>query len=377
MRGLADEADDSDVDLRAGSILALGLFGSDQYDIVPFLLDGLDDKRMPELVQAQIPIAVARLGDAARPLVAELLKLATARRTRNMVRQSCVVALGRLAAPEDAEVVDGLLDLAEKANDEPTRNFAFIALGEIGARAAADGRHEKLLREITRTTLTNLVRPKKRSNLPWAATACALVARALPADHELRETLTKRLFKTWEKTNNPDRRAALAIGLGLAGSVEHGDALLSELKRSGNRDENGVLAEALGLMRHEASRPVLKELLDGERDVDYRIQLATGLGLMGDVEVSRLLTDELADSKSLGDTAAIAKALGNVGDRSAILPLLKLAQTRDRPGLARGFACVALGLIGEKTPLPWNARVTTGSNYLAAFYAQSEIMDIL
>lgn len=377
IRELADEADDSDLDLRAGSILALGLFGQGQYDIVPFLLDGLKDKRLPELVQAQIPIAIARLGDAARPLVTELLKLAKGRKTRNMVRQSCVVALGRIAAPEDVEVVSALSDLAEKANDEPTRNFAFIALGEIGARAAADGRHEELVREITRTTLSNVVRPKKKSNLPWAATASALVARSLPEGHELRETIAERLYSAWTKTRNPDRRAALAIGLGLTEARTFGDPLLRELKSSKNREQNGNLAEALGLMRHEASRPVLKKHLQGERDTDYRVQLATGLGLMGDVEVSRMLADEMSDAKTLAATSSIAKALGNVGDRTAVLPLLKLAQDRSRPGLARGFACVAIGLIGEKTPLPWNTRVTAGSNYLAAFYTQSEIMGIL
>ena len=378
IRAQADRAPDSDLDLRAGSILALGLYSSDQYDIVAHLRAGLKDKRMPEVVQAQIPIAIARLGDASRPLVSELLKLAKARKTRNLVRQSCVVALGRLAAPEDLEVVEALLDIARTESDEPSRNFALIALGEIGARAAAaPNRNEELVGAITRVTLGDVVRPKKRSNLPWAATASALVARALPKDDAQRETIASRLFAAWKKTRNPDERAALAISLGLIESHAHGDLLLRELKGSKNRDQNGYLAEALGLMRFDDARPALKELLADENDVEYRVQLSTGLGLMGDVEVSRLLAEEMSEAKTLSDISAIAKAIGNVGDRTALSPLLKLAQDRRRPGLARGFACVAIGLVGEKTPLPWNTRVNVGANYLAAFYTQSEIMAIL
>jgi len=379
VRAMADKADDSDTDLKAGSLLALGLFESAQYDIVPFMLDGLDSRRMPELVQAQIPIALARLGDAARAVIPDLLKKATSRKTKNLVRQSCVIALGRLAAPEDVEIVEELIDIARTANDAASRNFAFIGLGEIGARAVAEGaeRHEELLGVISKATLRNVVRPKKKSNLPWAATACALLARGLPADDPLRKTIEDRLFSAWKKTNNPDMRAALTIGLGLIEATSRGDALFKEMKSSKNREQNGYLAEALGLMRHDAARDEMKALLEDEKDPDYRVQLATGLGLMGDVDVSRILVEEMSEAKTLWTTSAIAKALGNVGDRSAVLPLLKLAQSRKRPGLARGFACVAIGLIGEKTPLPWNTRVTVGSNYLAAFYTQSEIMGIL
>ena len=33
--------------------------------------------------------------------------------------------------------------------------------------------------------------------------------------------------------------------------------------------------------------------------------------------------------------------------------------------LSRAFAAVALGIVGDKEPLPWNAKVATGLNYRA------------
>jgi hypothetical protein len=38
---------------------------------------------------------------------------------------------------------------------------------------------------------------------------------------------------------------------------------------------------------------------------------------------------------------------------------------------------VTLGIIGEKTPLPWNACISENCNYLASTQALIEVLDIL
>jgi hypothetical protein len=43
----------------------------------------------------------------------------------------------------------------------------------------------------------------------------------------------------------------------------------------------------------------------------------------------------------------------------------------------RGFAAVGLGLLAEKTDLPWSSRFTIDSNYRAKTAALIEIFDIL
>lgn len=379
LRAIAARTPDAKIDLRAGSILGLGLFGTGAFEIVPFLSEQLDDARTSELVRAQIPVALGRLGEPARPLLPALLELTESRKTRDLLRQSCVVALGRLAAPEDAEVVETLFRLVARSSDEGTRHFAMIAIAEIGARAAAAGedRHSELLRRIDRQLLKTLTRPPRKSEIPWAALACALHGRGYPAGAEPRRIIEEKLFDAFREVNNPDHRAGLAIALGLIEASRCGDELLDEMLTTGDRSIQGSFAEALGLMRHEAAREPLKRLLADESDPEFRVKIATGLGLMGDPDVSELLAQELDGASTLWVTSAVAKALGNVGDRGAVPTLIELAENRRRPGLARAFAAVALGLIGEKTALPWNTRISAGANYMAAFYTQTEIMDIL
>ncbi|MFH0946651.1 MAG: HEAT repeat domain-containing protein, partial [Planctomycetota bacterium] len=375
---IVGETPDSSVELKAGAILALGLFQEGQFEIVPFLLELLADRRLSELMQAQIPVALSRMGDAARPVLPHLLKMAESRKTRNLVRESCIIALGKLAAPEDMEIVKALTRLAEKSNDEASSNFAFVALGEIGCRAALDmERHGEMLDGLTRFLLRSLTRPQRKSQTAWAATGCALLGRGYEPTSDARQLIISKLARTWQETRSPTEQGALTICLGLVEARAMGDELLEALKESGDRSQKGYLAESLGLMRHEAAAEELLDALRNDNDPIYRAQVATGLGLMGNLEVSGLLVKELSRARTLFDTSAVAKALGSVGDRTAIEPLLELVQARSRPGLARAFGAVALGLIGEKTPLPWNSRVSVGANYMAAFYTQTEIMDIL
>lgn len=378
LQKIIQKGDDADLDLKASAILALGLYRDSQFEIVRFLLDELGDRKASETIRAQVPIALARLGDAARPMLPELLKLVESKKTRNQVRQSCVLALGQIAAPEDQEALRTLRKLVQKTSDRSTRNFAFVALGQIGARAAAEGeRYGEMVNDLHRYLLRNLVRPKKNDQLPWIATACAILARTYPADSDARKEVADRLGRAWKQSKNPNERGALTICLGLVEARSMGDALLEELKDSGDRQQNGLTAEALGLMRHEKAADDLLKILENDNDARYRVQVATGLGLMGDLEVSELLVKEFRRSKTLWEVSAVAKALGNVGDRSAVAPLLEMVQKRHMPSLSRAFGAVALGLIGEKTPLPWNARVSVGANYIAAFYTQTQIMDIL
>ena len=378
LREIVERTPDSRLDFKAGAVLALGLFREGQVEVVPFLLEQLHDRRLSDLVKAQIPVALARLDEAARPVLPQLLKLVESQKTANLVRESCIVALGKLAAPEDLDVIKSLTRMAQRGTDQASVNFAFIALGEIGARAAADdGRHGEMRNDLTRFLLRNLTRPRKQSQLVWAATACALLGRSYAPESEERALIASKLAEAWKETRNPAQRGALAISLGLIEADFMGGELLEALKDSGDRDLNGYVAEALGLMRHEAAAHDLLSILKTDNDPQYRVRVATGLGLMGDLEVSGLLVTELTRARTLFSTSAVAKALGNVGDRTAIAPLLELVQTERRPGLARAFGAVALGLIGEKTPLPWNSRVSVGANYLAAFFMQSEIMDIL
>ncbi len=79
--------------------------------------------------------------------------------------------------------------------------------------------------------------------------------------------------------------------------------------------------------------------------------------------------------------AAIASALGLIGDRSTIDPLIDMLQDESLTAITRAFAAVALGGVADKELLPWNSKIGSNSNYRAAVETltnqSSGILDIL
>ena len=75
---------------------------------------------------------------------------------------------------------------------------------------------------------------------------------------------------------------------------------------------------------------------------------------MGDVDALPALIRYLESSETLAETASAAQAVGLVGDRSAVKPLLDILGNKSKQPLQRGFAEIALGILAEKSSLPWN-----------------------
>ena len=95
-------------------------------------------------------------------------------------------------------------------------------------------------------------------------------------------------------------------------------------------------------------------------------QSAMALGLLGDKDIGLQLAAMLKDARSLASQAAIATALGFIGDRRSIEPLLALLTDENVSERARAFAAVALGNVADKEMLPWNSKIGFGINYRAA-----------
>ena len=91
-----------------------------------------------------------------------------------------------------------------------------------------------------------------------------------------------------------------------------------------------------------------------------------GLALQGDKDSVPQLLDMLREAKGLGSQAALASALGLVGDARSLEPLVAMAGDPSLTQGARTFATVALGLVCDRELLPWNFSVSEGVNYVAA-----------
>lgn len=372
-----------EVDLRSSALLALGLFETDRQRIVRFLVEQLGNRRLDRTSRAQIPISLGRLGEEALPALPELLRAQRSRKSDIRLAESCTIALGQLASLDDAEVLDALYRTIEDGKQAQQRHFGFIALARIGARAAAAQRPDpsasgvQPLDRLSRFLLRQLVKPDRKTHLPWAALSLAILGRAVPQEDPFRVAVTEKIGESFEGSNNPSYKSAMAISLGLLQARSAGELLDRTLQRSNDPALKGYLALALGMMRRIESSGRMRELLLDGRDARMRIAVATGLGLMGDAEVADLLIEALGRSSSLTETASMAQALGLIGDRAALDRLFLMANDDKATESARGFACVAIGLISEKTDLPWNEVLSANTNYRTVLPSLYELVDIL
>ncbi|MBL9077817.1 MAG: hypothetical protein JNL08_09950 [Planctomycetes bacterium] len=336
-----------------------------------------------QLIQAHCPIAIARLlgrgasgGGAWRDRFAADLAATDkpARRSHDIAR-SCAIALGTLATADDTDISTLLLDTWHDHKDVQTRCFALMAMARIGG-----ARHRAaLLHEFDRG---------RNHEQAWCALALGVLAfgerERDPAARRDR-TITATLADALQSRKDPSLLGALAIGLGLAGGDEAADHMRSMmLGNVAKEDMAGYLCVGLALMDHRAAIEDIRAVALKETRRDrLLVQAAVALGRLGDKAIANDLLQLLPQQgeNNLAKLAAIAQALGYIGDRRSIDALQALLFDADLHPLARGFAAVALGGVADKEPVPWNAKLRRDSNYRAAVETLTNqatgILDIL
>jgi HEAT repeat protein len=382
---LVAHTSDSTVDLKVCAIVALGLMDNARCaDAYMFLLKQLEDRKLDPTIRSYVPTSLARL--AGRPgaydpaALATLMRVFSDQDTDLLVRQSVAIAFGQLGAVTHAELDDNdvlrvLVDEVEQGRDEVTRQFSLISLAQIGGRddAAQDhaGVHDAL-RLLLGQEITTSRTSESRS---WAALAAATYASGQPVS---KGPFADRIGAAYDDATNPHHKGAFAISLGLLGAASYGPRIIEDFSRSDDQDFKGCAALSLGMLDHRPAAPELRRAFESKSiSPTYGMRLATGLGLLADREIIETLIQTLETSKSLSVNSAVAKSLGMIGDASAIDPLKAIAEDKRVPDITRAFACVALGMICERTEIPWNARIARDNNYVSTVPAISEILDIL
>ncbi|HEX6882240.1 MAG TPA: HEAT repeat domain-containing protein [Planctomycetota bacterium] len=347
-----------------------------------FVLALFRDPEGERLVRAQCPVTLARLlAGLPEPHLAtyraavagELLECLSRRREESEVVQSAVLALGTIGCNDSASELDArirrvLAEVPRQVNEPQARAFALLAAAEAAGRYGAGPAHEGI--DHARAFLVEQMIDGRNWLQPWAALATGVLAwhvqrtePAHPALAPLRRVLRDRL----EDERQHEALAAHALGAGLARSQDCAGHLMKLLRKGLPDATRGQVALGLGLLGHADAVEPLRALLAESK---YRPELlrlvAIALGLLGDKDVGAQLAGMLAEARSLAAQAAIASALGHVGDRRALDPLLALLESRLATERARAFAAVALGNVCDKELLPWNAKIGVGVNYRAA-----------
>jgi len=346
-----------------------------------YLLELFEQKTLPGLVRGHVPTSLAGLLQGLPPeeethyrewiahrLMASLDKPGS---VPNEVLEGIVIALGRIgdndADPLDIRIREALVRVPDKVPDARCRNQSLMALGRIGARFGPGERALQGTHEIV-DHLSKVMSDGRSTLRPWAGLALGVMAHDLAvAGHAVPTKLGRNLARAFEDEGNPTRASAYAVALGLARYSEATPLLLAGLERFRDEFPRGNLAIALGLLRADAARAPIQDLAEASK---YRPELlrcsATALGLLGDEGLVPRLKEMLLSTDSLAAQASLARALGHVGDGRTIEPLVRMLRDDELTDRSRGFAAVALGLIADPAPLPWNARLSVDLNYRAA-----------
>ncbi|MEQ1633105.1 MAG: HEAT repeat domain-containing protein [Planctomycetota bacterium] len=373
---LADEGERSR-DLRVGLIHALGLIAPDpersaaERMLLYRIVDALwafyerDLGKGNQLVQAHVPTAVVRLlgrGNAAahqrakERMVAELV----ADGRSNQIRESAALALGALCLPQeecpaDAECAKALVQYYQTGTDQQTRYFAIAALGRIGGEA----NRKALLRLYPGTN--------RATERPWVAIALGLIARQrMLADSTVVDAeLGRMLLEDLRDIDVDTTRAGIALALGLCVYEPAGADIRALLASRTNSDTAiGYVTLSLAMLGDRAAVADISDLMRRSLRRPFVLQqCALALGSLGDTSAVPVLVEMLSESESTATLAAIASALGELRDRRAIEPLLRALRDKDRSMLGRAFVAAALGGVGDKDALRWNAAIARDVNY--------------
>jgi HEAT repeat protein len=165
--------------------------------------------------------------------------------------------------------------------------------------------------------------------------------------------------------SNDDLRQALAVAVGLVGHDLATPGLLQLLREhEGDQVTAGYLCIGLGLLGDPAAAPQLASVLErSERRPFLLQQCAIALGCLGDKDAVARLATMMKRSTSTAVLAALASAIGRIGDRRAIDPLIELTADKELTKLGRAFVAAALGWIGDAERLPWSAPFSVDANY--------------
>ena len=391
-------------DVRVSCIIAMGLVpldtissaapeGLKKGEVAPpqgsrtaqldYLINYFGDDKQNYLVRAHCPTAMARLLQGLpaeqhgkyKDMIAEALMDSVAKSSKEPreIQQSAILALGLVGSNDgknktDKEIRKTLAAIPKNVKDLQSRYFSLIAMAKIGA-ANGEESTEDGIKEAA-SYLTGQLAKGKQLARPWAGLSCGVLGRGLadtssgdPRISELQSAVRDVL--SGEKDNS--KIGAYAIASGIMGDVEATESLLEKFGRLRADEARGYVAVALGLMNaREAIQDIQKVVKESKYRPDLLKQAAISLGLLGDKELVPHLINMLGEAKSLATQAAVSTALGFIGDQRSIDPLVEMLANEDITPTARGFAAVALGIVADKEPLPWNSKIALDLNYRAS-----------
>jgi hypothetical protein len=159
-------------------------------------------------------------------------------------------------------------------------------------------------------------------------------------------------------------QGAYAIALALLGDIDCRELLQPEVARHRRFWSPMYAAQALAMLGMRAAADTIHERLAGATDPRQRAALATALGLLGDERATRLMLAELQRQDSVYEACTAAMVLGAAGSADALPGLAKVARDVERTRYVRACAVSAIGRILDGGDVPALAEVLAPQNHL-------------
>lgn len=330
---------------------ALGLSGS--IEALRPLWRTVDDETGDPFLRAHAVLSLGRLRD--RDSVDRIVRL-LAPSTDGTLRRCAVVALGRIARPEDGAAIRALSAILVTDRDPTMRRFAAMSLGGIRA-------------------------PTVRTLLRGQFDACADVERpffALALATQGDSTSCPAIREALRSAHDESARAAYCTALGLLADGDSAAALSEQIGPGPSPGTyRGFAALALAVIPVPASRDAIWKRLPEEHDARVWGDYAVALGMLGDTRVRAFLLNALRNGDGNFDRCRAASCLGVLRRADAVPELVDVLRNRRVDGIVRALCAVALGQIGDPSPVPKLSRLGAGGSASLATKALAEALTIL
>jgi len=248
--------------------------------------------------------------------------------------------------------------VAEKDSDLQSRAFALVSLAEIGASECA-------------APIKKILGRKSHRLKAWAG-----LAAGVSGNEALAPYLRTALFR---KGADPSVRAAMAIGLGLLRDRTVAKDLARTARDVGaDPDLRGYSITALALMGDRGADDLLAEVLTTKGNPSLHRNAALALGLTGRIGSGKRLVAIMNGTNDLYVKAAATIALGYLREPSSAEALAKAASDRKLPYLARLYAVLAIGYLGDRSAAPPKlSRLAWHYNYRVSIPAVNWLTSLL
>lgn len=347
-----------------------------RFQQVQYLVNYVNDEKIDYRYRAHAPRAIGQLLEGADPSLrvaagnALLNFIGRNTKARVELRMSAALAMGQVGRLGNDDIDKRIRTALQEAYGDAhqqVRSFSLISMAQIAGRPGqGEGDPYAGYDEIKRFLLRQLAQAKGTAK-PWVGLAMGVMERSrIDQGQSASPDVIQALRESLRGENGPANVGAYALGAGIAGDGEASSTLLSKLGSINVDETRGEIAVALGLLGDtSATEPIQRIIGESQFRPELLKEAAIALGLLGDKKVVDSLMEMLKNAKSLATQAAIASALGFIGDARSVDPLVEMLENQSLTARARAFAAVALGIVADKEPLPWNSKIGVNINYRA------------